>query len=125
MDRAGPCVSQGLLKTLQKNAEVLVEEDVGVEQDRALGHLPPAGNLPQHVLAGAGEELVIRLQMRTVDKKGSPGLYLAVVLRRRLEIADQVAGARRWILRPRHATVEPSHTHFEIAFILFEDCQVA
>ena len=36
-----------------------------------------------------------------------------------------MAGARRWILRPCHATVEPGHAHFEIAFILFEDCQVA
>ena len=47
---------------LEEDAEVLVEQDVGVEHDRAPGHLPRAVDLAQHVLAATGEELMIRIQ---------------------------------------------------------------
>ena len=75
---------------LEKHAEVFVEQDVGVEPDRAPSHLPRAVHLPQHVLAATGEELMIRLQMRAVHRKRGLGLYLAVLKRGRLEIIDQV-----------------------------------
>src|SRR5262249_25959799 len=47
----------------KKDTEVLVEEDVRVEDDRAPGHLPVAVDGSQDVLAEAGEELVVRLQV--------------------------------------------------------------
>jgi len=50
--------------TLEEGGEVLVEDDVGVEHDRAPPHLPHAVPLAQHVLATAGEELMTRLQVR-------------------------------------------------------------
>src|ERR1700730_1044074 len=86
---------------LKKYAEVLVEQDVGVEHDRAPLYLPRAVHLAQHVLAATGEELMIRLQMRAVHQKRGLRLDLAVLQPRRLEIADQVTGARRGILDPR------------------------
>jgi hypothetical protein len=76
--------------TLQKDAEVIIEQDVGVEHDRAPGDLPRAVHLAQHMLAAAGDELVIRLKMRAVDHKRGLGLYLTVLQRGRLEIIDQV-----------------------------------
>jgi hypothetical protein len=41
---------------------------------------------------------MIRLQVRAVHQKRGTDLDLAVLQRRRLEIADQAAGARRRIL---------------------------
>src|ERR1700730_1036953 len=75
---------------LQEDAEVFVEEDVGVGPDRAPPHFPRAVDLAQHVVAATGEELVIRLQVRAAHQKRGLGLYLAVLQRRRFEIADQV-----------------------------------
>src|SRR6266571_1254041 len=63
--------------TLEEDAEVLVEEDVGVEDDRAPGHLPRAVRLAQHILAATGKELMIRLQVRAVHQKRGLGLDLA------------------------------------------------
>jgi len=51
--------------TLQEDAEVLVEQDVGVEHNRAAPHPPRAVHLAQQILAATGEELMIRLQVRT------------------------------------------------------------
>ena len=85
----------------------------------------PPFYLAQHILAAAGEELMIRLQVRAVHQKRGPGLDLAALQRRRLEIADQVTGARRRILGPGHPGVEPGHPHLEIALVLLEDRQVA
>jgi hypothetical protein len=84
----------------EKHAEVFVEEDVGVEDDRAPRDLPRAVHLPQRILAATGEVRMIRLQVRAVDQKRGPRLDFAVFQRRRLAIADQVAGARRGILGP-------------------------
>src|SRR2546429_8885180 len=89
-------------RELEEDAEVLVEQDVGVEDDRAPGHLPRAVHLAQQILAAAGEELMICLQVRAVHQKRGPGLNFAVLQRRRFEIADQMAGARRGILGPGH-----------------------
>src|SRR5271155_4221914 len=86
------------LTFLEEDTEVFVEEDVGVEDDCAPGHLPHAVDLSQQILAEAGEELMICLEVRAVDQKRGFGLDLAVVQRSGLEIADQVAGARRRIL---------------------------
>ena len=68
---------------------------------------------------------MIRLQVRAIHQKRGPGLNFAVRQRRRLEIADQVTGARRRVLGPGHPGVEPGDTHFEIALVLFEDRQIA
>ena len=84
-----------LSRGLKEDAEVFVEEDVGVEHDRALRHLPGTLDLAQQILAAAGEELVIGFEMRAVYQKRGPGLDLAVLQRYCLEIADQVTGARR------------------------------
>src|SRR6266446_2280200 len=111
--------------TLEEDAEVLVEQDVGVEHDRAAPHLPRAVHLAQQILAATGEKLMIRLQVRAVHQKRGLGLDLAVLQRRRLEIADQVAGARRGILGPGHPAVEPGYPHLEIALILLEDRQIS
>src|ERR1700730_5007184 len=62
---------------LEKDAEVLVQEDVGVEEDGALRDLPGAVDPAQHVLAAPGQELVIRFQVRAVHEKGRLGLHLA------------------------------------------------
>jgi hypothetical protein len=44
----------------------------------------------------------------------------------RLKIkADQVAGARRGILRPGHPGVEAGHPHLKIALVIPEDRQVS
>ena len=51
---------------LEEDAEVLVEEDVGVEHDRAPGHFPRAVHLAQQILATTGEQLMIGLQVRAV-----------------------------------------------------------
>src|SRR5689334_11291815 len=83
------------LEALEEDAEVLVEQDVGVEDDRAPGHFPRALYIAQHILAATGEELMIRLQVRAVHQKRGLGLDLAILQGRRLEIADQVTGARR------------------------------
>src|SRR6266478_2502496 len=110
---------------LEEDAEVLVEEDVGVEHDRAPGHLPCAIHLAQQILAAAGEELMIRLQVRAVHQKRGLGLDLAILQRRHLEVADQVTGARRGILGPGHPAIEPGHPHLEIALVLLEDRQIS
>ena len=68
---------------------------------------------------------MIRLQVRAVHQKGGPGFNLAVVQRRRFEVADHVTGARRGILGPGHPGVEPGHAHLEIALVLLEDRQIA
>jgi hypothetical protein len=49
----------------------------------------------------------------------------AVHQRCHLEIADQVAGARRGILRPGHPGVEAGHPHLKIALVVPEDRQVS
>ena len=67
---------------------------------------------------------MIRLQVRAVHKKRGLGLYLALLQRRRLGIADQVTGARRGILGPGYPGVEPGHPHLEIALVLLDDCQI-
>ena len=69
---AGPNFS--IFSDLQEDAEVLVEEDVGVEHDCAPPHLPRA----VQVLAVAEEELVNRPEVRAVHQKRSPGPDLAV-----------------------------------------------
>ena len=51
------------------------------------------------------------VQMRAVHEKRGPGLSLAVLPRRHFEVADQVTGARRRILGPGHAGLEPGHAH--------------
>ena len=50
---------------------------------------------------------MIRLQVRAVDQKRGLGLDLALLQRRRFEIADQVTGARGGILGPGPPGVEP------------------
>jgi len=52
---------------------------------------------------------MIRLNVRAVHQKRSLGLHLTVLQRRRLKIADQVTGARRGVLGPRHPGTEPGH----------------
>src|SRR5260370_32877615 len=63
--------------------------------------------------------------MRAVDQERGLGLHLAPGERRHLEIADQVTGARGWILGPGHAGVEAGHPHLEVPLVLLEDRQVA
>src|SRR5258708_26176035 len=48
---------RGVQLILEEDAEVLVEEDVGVEDDRAPCHFPRPSHLAQHILAIAGEQL--------------------------------------------------------------------
>jgi hypothetical protein len=100
---------------LGEDAEIFVEQDIGVEHDRALGHLPRAVHFPQQILAATGEELMIRLQVRAVDQKPGLGLDLAVLQRRRFEIARL---RRDGTFSPSHPAVEP---HLEIALLLLED----
>src|SRR6516225_6271030 len=71
---------------MQKDAEILVERDAGVEDDRAPPHLPRAVLLTHHVLAAAGEQLIIGLRVRVVHQKRGPGLDLAALQRRRFEL---------------------------------------
>jgi hypothetical protein len=104
---------------LEEDAEVLVAQHVGVEHDRAPRDLPRAPHLTQRVLATTREEVVVALEMRAVHDKRGLGLYLAVLQRRRrLEIADQVTGARRGILGSGDPGVEPGHPHLDIAPVL-------
>jgi hypothetical protein len=75
---------------LEEDAEVLVEQDVGVEHDRAHPHLPCAVRPPQQILTATGEELMIRLQVRAIHPKRGLGLCLAVFQRRlRPPLLDQ------------------------------------
>jgi hypothetical protein len=64
--------------TREKHAEVFVEEDVDVRDDRAPGYLPRTLYLAQHILAASLEEPVIGLQVRAVRQKRGPGLDLLV-----------------------------------------------
>src|SRR4029077_7160925 len=109
------------LDGLEEDAQVLVEQNVGIEHDRAPGDLPSAVHPAQHVLATAGEDLVVGLQMRAIDQERGPRLHLAPGQRRHLEVADQVAGARRRILGPGHPGVEAGHPHLEVALVLLEN----
>src|ERR1700738_3531418 len=77
---AGPSFS--ISSDLEEDAEVLVEQDVGVEHDRAPPHLPRAVHLPQHVLAATGEELMIGLEVRAVHQKRGLGPDLTVLQQR-------------------------------------------
>jgi hypothetical protein len=70
-----------MARPFEEDAEVFVEEDVGVEDDRAPGDLSCAVHIALQILAAAGEELVIGLRVRAVDQEGGPGLDLAVRLR--------------------------------------------
>src|SRR6202011_2332213 len=81
--------------------------------------------LAQQILAAAGEELVIGLQVRAVHQKRGLGLDLAALQPHCLEIADQVTGARRGILGPGHPGVEPGHPHLQIVLVLLKDRQIA
>src|SRR5262249_19697868 len=78
---------------LKKDAEVFVQEHVGVEEDGALGDLPGAVHAAQHVFAAPGQELVIRFQVRAVDEEGRLCLHQAFGQRLRHEVADQMARA--------------------------------
>src|SRR6266446_5885127 len=82
--------SRSLSGLLQEDAEVLVEEDVGVEEDGALRDLPRAVHPAQHVLAAPGQELVVRLQVRAIHEEGRLGPHLAFRQRLRHEIANQM-----------------------------------
>src|SRR5271169_3051035 len=60
MGRTGPSRQPQLAAaTLQEDAEVLVERDVGVEDDRVPRYLPGPLHLAQQILAATGEELMI------------------------------------------------------------------
>src|SRR5438552_9086264 len=56
-----------------------------------------AVHLAQHVLAAAGEQLMLGIQVREVHQKRGLGLDLGVLLRRRLEITDHGTAARDFI----------------------------
>src|ERR1700730_10824927 len=108
---AGPNFS--IFSDLEEHAEVLVEQDVGVEHDRAPPHLPRAVHLAQQILAATGEELMIRLQMRAAHQKRGLGLYLAILRRRRIEIADRAASlaAPLPLVRVTPAVEAGDHVH--------------
>src|SRR5260370_3510290 len=63
--------------------------------------------------------------MRAVDQERGLGLHLAPGERRHLEVADQVTGARGWILGPGHAGVEAGHPPLEVPLVLLEDREIA
>ena len=48
---------------LQEDAEVFVQQHIGVENGRSTGDLPGAFNPAQHIFAAAGQQLVVGFEV--------------------------------------------------------------
>src|SRR5581483_7582497 len=103
---------------LIKAATVISEEHaqvLGIER-RLVEHHPAAGDLPadtpvdtaQQVLTGADEELDVVLEPGPVEQEVAVDLELLRVLGRDdAHVGEEVPGARRRVLGPGHAGLEP------------------
>src|SRR5687767_7355510 len=74
-----PCVLADLGSSLEEDRDVLREKDVGVQDDRAFGDLPGVAVRSQDVLAVAGVELLVGLQVRSVHQERTLGPDFAVL----------------------------------------------
>src|SRR5262245_1935538 len=108
--------------SLKEDADVLGRQYVLVEDDFAARDLPRAVDPTQHILPGPDIKILFELRPAAIDNKIGIGPELGLrVAGLRLDIRNQVAGARWRVLRPSHAGVEPYHARIERRPVLVED----
>src|SRR5688572_11008513 len=88
-------------RALEESCDYLREQDVLVEQDRALRDLPArVGVATQNVVARADERHLLVAQVVQVDEEAAVHLDLVATILRDANVRDDVADAREGLLRP-------------------------
>jgi len=123
--RRAPHSAQGQ-RALQKDAEILVQEDVGVEEDGALWRSPTAPfTRGSHVFTAPGQELVIRFPGASRYTRKAVLAFTSTLGQRSRHKFPISGGVRDGGSSPhRHARVQARHPHLQVAPVVLDQGEV-
>src|SRR6516165_7163212 len=113
------------ISSLKENTDILGHQNILVEDDLTSGDLPRAGDAAQDITPRPNIEILLGLRPAAVDHE----IRVHPDLARRvtgfhLDIGDQVARTRRWVLRPGHAGIQPRDALAQSLLGFVEDRQL-